>query len=123
MRAPQDRRCYYRVVYPDRGRPAIRVGDESGCIVDCSERGTRYVTDASPRVATGNGITAQIRFTDGSSIQVRGMVTRVDGNEVCVRIFTPGISLGLILSEQRRLRSLQRLLDATTPPVITNVTR
>ena len=83
----------------------------------------RYRTDGPPRIETGHGMVAQLRFTDGSAIQVRGLITRVDENEVCVRIFTPGISLGLILSEQRRMRSLQRVLSATTPPVITNTTR
>ena len=82
----------------------------------------RYVADDRPKVAQGDGLAAQIRFSDGSVIQIRGMVTRVEGSEVCVRVFSPGISLGLILSEQRRMRALQRVLSTTTPPAMTNTT-
>ena len=123
MRNPEDRREFYRIEYPERGRPAIRAGDVSGTVLDCSERGVRYVADDRPKVAQGDGLAAQIRFSDGSVIQIRGMVTRVAGSEVCVRVFSPGISLGLILSEQRRMRALQRVLSTTTPPAMTNTTR
>lgn len=122
MRSPEDRREFYRIEYPERGRPTIRAGDVSGTVLDCSERGVRYVADGRPKVARGNGLAAQIRFSDGSVIQIRGMVTRVEGSEVCVRVFSPGISLGLILSEQRRMRALQRVLSTTTPPAMTNTT-
>lgn len=123
MRSPEDRRAFYRVQYAGSGRPAIRAGDLLGAVLDVSERGLRYATEEPPGVATGNGLSAQVRFGDGSTVHVRGMVTRVDGHEVSVRLFSPGLSLGVILNEQRRLRALQRVLTITTPPLITNATR
>ena len=123
MRSPGEQREFYRVQYGTQARPSIRAGDTPGAVLDVSERGIRYVTEGDPKIAVGNGLAAQIRFTDGSATQVRGMVTRVEGHEVSVRLFTPGVSLGLILSEQRRLRALQRVLNITTPPAITNATR
>ncbi|MBK8005330.1 MAG: PilZ domain-containing protein [Gemmatimonadetes bacterium] len=106
----QHSREYYRVAYPTDLRPRLDVQSHFFDVIDVSEKGMRFAlgkTADAPRL--GDEVAGLIRFRRGEEVEVRGMVIRLDGREVAVRL-EDGIPLRVIMEEQRFLLERHRYL-------------
>ncbi len=98
-------RATYRIPYPPRARPRFYLGGRELEVVDCSEKGVRYVAPAGqPLPEAGDRITGEIRLLSRTErLALDGTVLRCFGNEVAVELDHPGIPLQAIFGEQRYL--------------------
>jgi hypothetical protein len=101
-----ERRGFERVEYAPGERPVFLSGGGAFQVVDCAERGLRYVpSDASESLpAVGTDIRGTIRFPDGPEVPVEGVVVRVTGDGVAVNFTQLWIDKEVIERERRRLR-------------------
>lgn len=106
-------RQFFRIVYPWTERPRLVYLHQICEVLDCSERGLRFRISLPPVPMVGAEIEGQLRLRGGQTLRVRGIVVRVHGPEVALRLIDPGISFYLILREQLRLR---RRDDVETAP-------
>jgi hypothetical protein len=111
---PDRGRALFRVVYPAADRPRFLLEDGTvGRVVDCSELGLRYRmagTDRPP--AFGAVVAGEVEFRTEALAPVSGRVIRVVDREVALYLSTPGLSLRIILAEQRALRARYPFHDA-----------
>lgn len=102
-------RAHYRVAYPQAARPAFipAGGDRAFPVVDCCETGIRFAPDhVDPEQASpGVGVSGCLRFRDGETLPVEGVVVRIQDGEVAVHLRDTRIPLKRIISEQVFLRS------------------
>ncbi len=97
----KQKRQYFRIEYPVDERPTLVIGSESLEVVDTSERGMRVLPAKGSPVPTH--IKGTLKFRDGSECMVAGQVVRQAPDGSLVIQLTVGISLALIMKEQRRL--------------------
>jgi hypothetical protein len=104
--ARHERRGFERVEYgPDTAeRPVFLSGGGVFDVVDCAERGIRYVamTDRLPEV--GSDVRGTIRFPDGPEVPVEGVVVRAADDGIAVNFTQLWIDKEVIERERRRLR-------------------
>lgn len=96
-----DRRAHYRLRYPVVERPSARVGGRVYQVTEISEGGARLLLDGSV-MAPGDAVAAVIRFHDGETLPINGVVLRIDRSEAVVKL-SAGISLSRMLVEQQYL--------------------
>ncbi len=97
-------RSAYRIPYPPSARARLFVGTDELALVDCSERGVRYVSLPGPLPEPGDVITGRVRLLcDRTPIEVTGKVVRLFDREVAVELDAPGIPARLLFGEQRFL--------------------
>lgn len=103
--AHAERRGFERIEYAagSGDRPLFLSGGGTFEIVDCAERGIRYVPrDRLPEV--GSDVRGTIRFPDGPEVPVEGVVVRVGGDGVAVNFTQLWIDKEVIERERRRVR-------------------
>lgn len=103
----RDERTYYRIPYPTVEGPRLVTGDRVLQVLDCSERGVRFLAHSHAMPETGERIRGRIRFSRGAEVTVEGVVVRVFGPQVALRLDPPGIPFREILQEQIYLRRLE----------------
>jgi hypothetical protein len=105
-----ERRGFERVEYASGDRPVFLSEGRAFEIVDCAERGIRYVSPLEPRVlpAVGTDIRGSVRFPGGPEVPVEGVVVRVTGDGVAVNFTQLWIDKEIIERERRRLRGGRR---------------
>lgn len=96
------RRQLYRIVYPLKARPRIQLGQESFPVADLCERGIRFLHSGAQRFKMGEEVQAVVHFADGSSVEIRGSVMRVQDKQAVLHLGVP-ISPAKVLQEQRYL--------------------
>ena len=102
----KERRGFERVEYgPDASdRPVFLSGGGTFEVVDCAERGMRYVA-ARERIPTvGSDVRGTIRFPDGPEVPVEGVVVRAGADGVAVNFTQLWVDKEVIERERRRLR-------------------
>ena len=73
-------------------------------VVDCSERGLRYIAGATPLPDIGTEILGTLRLVSGGApIAVIGVVVRVHEGEIALQLTKPGIPVQRVFQEQRYL--------------------
>ena len=102
----RERRGFERVEYGrDRAeRPVFLSGGGTYEIVDCAERGMRYVPPGGRLPDIGSDVRGTIRFPDGPEVLVEGVVVRTGGDGVAVNFTQIWIDKEVIERERRRLR-------------------
>ena len=100
-------REHYRVQYPPPARPHIVVAGRSFEVIDLSERGVRFRLDEEVPLSVRDEVGGTVRFRRNESIEVMGVVVRVTGREVAVKLDV-GVPLRIIIEEQRFLREHHR---------------
>ncbi len=108
-----DRREFYRVEYPDGYRPKMVLRHKAGEVkkyevIDISEKGINIVGKEMSELRPKSKIDAQITFTDGESVDIKGKVLRVNEDQVAIYL-AKGIPLPRIIKEQMLLRNSQRV--------------
>lgn len=96
-------RSHYRIDYPVLERPVFEVEGVAHAVFDCSERGIRYRRDAA-EPAPGDAVTGTLRFRNGTTVGISGIVVRRQDGCAALALQRPGIPLKLLLDEQRYLR-------------------
>ena len=97
----KQKRQFFRIEYPVEERPWLLLGNDKFEVLDASERGLRIVPLKGQPLPTM--VKGTLQFRDGSECQVAGNVSRQTEEGHLVVQLTLGISLTLIMKEQRRL--------------------
>jgi hypothetical protein len=100
-------RSYYRIPYPCFEGPRLVIGYHVCQVVDCSERGLRYLAPPHAVPGVGHSLAGRLRFPRGAEVEIEGVVIRVRDREVAVRLAEPGVPFRVILQEQIYLRRLR----------------
>jgi hypothetical protein len=101
-----EQRGFERVEYaPGSGeRPVFLSGGGTFEIVDCAERGIRYVAIPNRLPDVGSDVRGTVRFPDGPEVPVEGVVVRAGGDGVAVNFTRLWIDKEVIEQERRRVR-------------------
>jgi len=102
--ARTERRGFERVEYLPGERPVFLSGGGAFEVVDCAERGIRFVAIESHVPSVGSDIRGTIRFPEGPEVPVEGVVVRAGGDGVAVNFTRLWIDKEVIEGERRRLR-------------------
>jgi hypothetical protein len=106
----ENRRGYHRIHFPPEARPRLLL-DAPGnvhavCeVLECSERGLRFVPPASWLLPVGASVSGLLRFARGEETRIAGSVTRIGADELALILNRQAIPLDAILAEQRWLQA------------------
>lgn len=105
-RPGEERRGFERVEYAPGERPMFLSGGGAFEVVDCAERGLRYVaSEASGRLPElGSDVRGTIRFPDGPEVPIEGVVVRAGHDGIAINFTQLWIDKEVIERERRRLR-------------------
>jgi hypothetical protein len=94
----------YRIPYPPTARPRLIIGERELMVVDCSQRGLRYVAESGEVPEVGSMVEGRVRLLSrGAPVEVSGTVVRMQDGEVAVHLAGPGIPMQRVFDEQRYL--------------------
>ncbi|MGF1753854.1 PilZ domain-containing protein [Vibrio makurazakiensis] len=99
----EQKRQYYRLKYPKRARPVLRVEDQLFHVSEVSEKGVRLMIKNLTAFYSGLSLVGTLDLHDHSKVKVCGAVLRFDGNEVILQL-TKGPTFKDMVSEQRHIR-------------------
>lgn len=101
-----ERRGFERVEYAAGAgdRPVFLSGGGVFQVVDCAERGIRYVAMKEPLPEVGSDVRGTVRFPDGPEVPVEGVVVRAGGDGIAVNFTQLWIDKEVIERERRRVR-------------------
>ena len=108
--ASEEKRRYFRVVYPPEHRPVLFVRKTQYPVIDISEKGIRYISCENDSFV--DWVVGKLVFKDGSFMDLQGRIVRRGGDDVSLFLITP-IPYKTVLEEERKVR-LGRTL--TQPP-------
>lgn len=111
-----ERRAVERLEYPSDLRPVLVAGGQVVKVVDCSERGLRYVAPEGQLPDIGTEISGRVHFASGAEGQIEGAVVRIDEGMVAVQFTGLWLSPELIDDERRLLRRLETTSVERRPP-------
>ena len=100
-------REHYRIMYPTAARPVFTASMIEHEVVDVSEQGMRFRAVEGEIWELEDPVVGVVRFQRRDEIKVSGVVIRVVGPEIAVRLRV-GIPLRTIIDEQRYLREHHR---------------
>jgi hypothetical protein len=106
-----ERRGFERVEYGAGERPVFLTEGNSFEVVDCAERGVRFVAvgERGSLPAVGADVRGTIRFPGGPEVPVEGVVVRAGRDGVAVNFTMLWIDKEVIEGERRRLRRSSRV--------------
>jgi hypothetical protein len=96
-------REFYRVDYPEKERPSLKIGEDELPVIDISEKGGKFLNNKGVKIDPGATVGGTITFHNGEAIAVEGEVLRAFNDQVVI-CFTKGIPFAIIINEQRYLR-------------------
>ncbi|MEZ8103517.1 PilZ domain-containing protein [Vibrio clamense] len=99
----EQKRQYYRLKYPKKARPLIRIGDQLIPVSEVSEKGLRIVRHDFSALYKGLIMAGILRLHGDRQIPVQGPILRFDGNEVIIKL-DEGITFKDMFEEQRYIR-------------------
>jgi hypothetical protein len=104
--AQRERRGFERIEYGHEvaEAPVFLSGGGAFDIVDCAERGMRYVPPGGRLPEIGSDVRGTVRFPDGPEVPVEGVVVRAGGDGVAVNFTQLWIDKEVSERERRRLR-------------------
>ncbi len=97
----EQRRAFYRVVYPAGKRPTLYYAGRPYEVIDVCEQGVKFINKYS-RIRD-DMVRATIKFRDGETVDVVGKVHRVERDQV-VLLLLIGVPYKIIHKEQLALR-------------------
>ena len=98
------KRKYYRLKYPHKARPVMRIKDELFHVSEVSEKGVRLMMRNIIPVYRGFSMAGTLRLHGNNSVAISGAVLRQEGDEVVVQL-SQGPSFNYMVSEQRHIRN------------------
>jgi hypothetical protein len=100
---PHQKRNYYRLKYPKSERPTVWFRGCTYEVSEISEGGVRIMLAKGCAVRLHQTFAGVLRFKDGDTTPVVGVVLRWEGDEMVVKL-SQGISLKRMIAEQSRIR-------------------
>ncbi len=97
----EQRRAFYRIVYPPGKRPVLMYGGRAYEIIDLCEQGVKFINKYG-RIRD-DLVRATIKFRDGDTVDVVGKVHRFERDQV-VLLLLIGVPYKVIHKEQLALR-------------------
>ena len=98
------KRQYYRLRYPRRAMPIIRIDDELYHVSEISEKGIRIVMNKTTSLYRGLTLKGTLSLGLDYKIKVKGHILRFDKNEVILQL-TVGPSFKDMVEQQRYIRN------------------
>lgn len=101
-----ERRQFYRLLFPYPERPRFTVGSHEYEVLDCSVYGIRYIlnpADSTPAPTLGDWIQGALCFRRALPVSIRGLVVRVQNNEIALYMPDYGIPFATLWSQERYL--------------------
>lgn len=106
----ENRRQHYRISYPDFERPRFIHGTAISEVLECSERGLRFIpSDEMP--AVGSHVAGRVVMCHGVQLGVAGTVVWSEADTVALHLDTTPIPFLGIIREQLYLRRAARQRD------------
>ena len=107
-----EKREHYRIKYRDDDRPSFVMGGAKYVVMDISEKGLRFDGGLHYKPGPGDPISGKLVFKSGKSCTVDGKLLRYDSvKRACIVKLDKGISLALIMEEQRIILKKYNALD------------
>ncbi|MDE1254896.1 PilZ domain-containing protein [Vibrio aestuarianus] len=97
------KRQYYRLKYPKRARPVVKIDDELFHVSEISVQGIRIEMPRATALYQGLSMSGTVHMRSDSSIKISGKVLRFQQNEVVVQL-TNGPGFKHMVEEQRYIR-------------------
>jgi hypothetical protein len=97
------KRRYYRLHYPEVERPSVWFKGRYYEVSEVSEGGIMILLGDGCAVRLGQSFVGVIRFQDGETNSIVGVVLRIDENKMVVKL-SKGVSLRRMMAEQIRIR-------------------
>ena len=97
------KRQYYRLKYPKRARPTVKIDDQLFHVCEISEQGIRI---SMPRVTTlycGLSMSGTVQLRSNNTVKIAGQVLRFQQDEVVVQL-SNGPAFKHMVEEQRYIR-------------------
>ncbi|MGF1909836.1 PilZ domain-containing protein [Vibrio kasasachensis] len=98
------KRKYYRLKYPRRAMPIVRIDDELFHVSEISEKGIRIVMNNLTTLYRGLTLKGTLSLGVEEKLQVTGTILRFDKNEVILQL-TQGPSFKDMVEQQRHIRN------------------
>ena len=100
----KDRRCYYRLRYPDAEQPIVRFNGRGFPVAEISEKGAKVLLPSGCSVCLDEPFAAVLYFRDGESSAIEGVVVRHDEEGMVVKL-SKGVQSERMLAEQSRIQA------------------
>jgi len=101
-RLKESTRQFFRLRYPVRERPRLRILAETFTVIDTSESGLLFFSSALPKFDLDLEVSGQLVFQDGQRIKIRGKVVRRNKNHYAMAL-EDGIPLTKMMAEHLAL--------------------
>ncbi|GAK82719.1 protein chain release factor A [Vibrio ponticus] len=98
------KRKYYRLRYPRRAMPTVRIDDQLFHVSEISEKGIRIIMNNFASLYRGLTLTGTLSLGVDNQIPVKGQVLRFDDNEVILQL-VQGPSFKDMVEQQRHIRT------------------
>jgi hypothetical protein len=95
-------RNHFRIRYPKKACPSLKVGQDSYKIQNLSEKGVIVDWVGTTLPLESQEIDGQIHFRDGVVVKVKGNVLRIKHTKVVIKL-SVGIPFSIVIAEQRFL--------------------
>ncbi len=99
----EQRREFFRLCYPKRAMPDIRLAGYRFHVSEVSEKGLRVLVEGGASFSRGVSITGTLNLHEGRQVWVKGSVLRVEGKEVVLKL-SEGPTFKDMVEEQRYMR-------------------
>jgi len=100
----EQKRKFYRLKYPKRAMPVIRIKGEQFYVTEVSEQGLRVIIRGLGMLYHGLRLAGTIKLHGDNRIDVEGAILRFDDNEVVLQL-NKGPSFKDMVQEQRHIRN------------------
>ncbi|KJY84924.1 peptide chain release factor A [Vibrio galatheae] len=98
------KRQFYRLRYPKRARPFVRLGEELFKVTEVSEGGIRMVVNNTETMYKGLSVKGVLNLNDENRVEIEGAVLRFEHDEVIVQL-RKGPTFKIMVDEQRNIRN------------------
>lgn len=98
----ENRRAFFRLVYPISEQPAIDVEGTRMRVINISEEGV-LVASGAIDAELQQQICARIFFSESEPLDIKGKIIRIDESGIAVHL-SKGIPMFQIIQEQQRLK-------------------
>ena len=99
----EEKRKYFRIIYPEPSRPKIVIGEKHFDIIDISEQGVKFCLDENLKLPEDEDLQGIVTFPGGTKVEIQGKILRRHGDKLII-LFEHGIPAERISKEHIQLR-------------------
>ncbi|MDN3682449.1 PilZ domain-containing protein [Vibrio tapetis subsp. quintayensis] len=100
----EQKRKYYRLKYPKRAMPVMRIQGEQFHVSEVSEKGIRIIMNRLNSLYHGLSLAGSVKLHGDQNIKIEGAVLRMENSEVILQL-SKGPSFKDMVQEQRFIRN------------------